>query len=193
MSYPFPVNGSEAWRWFDAMTFGSGIARTLVRDALASGGGDAALQLDYPAMVRRYEFTEAELRMAVGHLVALDFARIARDYEGLPGEWLFVLTPGRIAEDARQRQEEEQRAAAREAKVALRGGQLNRRPIPAEVRAFVFDRDGHRCQQCGATQDLELDHVHPWSLGGPDTPDNLQVLCRTCNGRKRDSVALPSN
>ena len=30
----------------------------------------------------------------------------------------------------------------------------------------------------------EIDHIIPASLGGPDTRDNTQVLCQTCNRRK---------
>lgn len=56
--------------------------------------------------------------------------------------------------------------------------------IPERVRATVFDRDGHQCVECSATDDLTLDHIYPWSLGGPDTVENLRVLCRTCNSRK---------
>lgn len=56
--------------------------------------------------------------------------------------------------------------------------------IPASIRRFVFERDGYACLKCGATEDLTLDHVHPWSLGGPDTAENLQTLCRSCNSSK---------
>jgi 5-methylcytosine-specific restriction endonuclease McrA len=30
-------------------------------------------------------------------------------------------------------------------------------------------------------QDATLDHVHPWSLGGDNTPANLITACRSCN------------
>lgn len=59
-----------------------------------------------------------------------------------------------------------------------------RAPIPAEVRAKVFERDEYRCVRCAATEELALDHVYPWSLGGPDTEENLQVLCTPCNSSK---------
>ena len=35
------------------------------------------------------------------------------------------------------------------------------------------------CSQCGATQDLTVDHITPRT-----TTDGLDVLCRTCNSRK---------
>jgi len=58
--------------------------------------------------------------------------------------------------------------------------------IPSDVRALVMSRDGERCQVCGSTDDLTIDHkITPWSLGGSSTdPSNLQVLCRSCNSRK---------
>lgn len=66
----------------------------------------------------------------------------------------------------------------------LRVPKQQRPKIPQEVRDAVFARDGHVCQECGATEDLALDHIYPWSRGGPDTEDNLRVLCRSCNLRK---------
>lgn len=56
--------------------------------------------------------------------------------------------------------------------------------IPQAVRAAVFARDGRACLICIATEDLTLDHIYPWSLGGPDTVENLRVLCRRCNSSK---------
>lgn len=59
-----------------------------------------------------------------------------------------------------------------------------RAKIPAWLREAVYERDGYACVECGATDDLSLDHIHPWSLGGPDTFENLRTLCRPCNSRK---------
>lgn len=63
--------------------------------------------------------------------------------------------------------------------------QRNARPhIPHEVRREVLIRDGLQCtftapdgRRCSARAFLELDHEHAWALGGPNTPDNLRVLC----------------
>lgn len=72
-------------------------------------------------------------------------------------------------------------------------------PAPRGLRAAVLQRDGWQCRKCGWSpgdpvplaptgrpiyRGLELDHIHPKSLGGPDTLDNFQVLCTTCNTRK---------
>lgn len=71
----------------------------------------------------------------------------------------------------------------------LYGGELwsvryDRFPIPAELRAAVYERDRWRCLHCGTTENLSLDHIWPYSKGGPDTYENLQTLCRPCNSKK---------
>lgn len=63
-----------------------------------------------------------------------------------------------------------------------------RRPIAPPLRAAVYERDGHACVECGCADDLSLDHIVPWSWGGPDTEDNLRTLCRPCNSRKGDRL-----
>jgi 5-methylcytosine-specific restriction endonuclease McrA len=59
-----------------------------------------------------------------------------------------------------------------------------RRHIPKAVRRAVLERDGRKCQHCGSTEHISLDHKKPYSLGGRHTRANLQVLCRSCNSRK---------
>lgn len=63
-----------------------------------------------------------------------------------------------------------------------------REPIPWALRLSVLIRDDYRCKTCGWRDDtgasLELDHCLPWSAGGPDTSDNLRVLCSSCNQRR---------
>lgn len=45
-----------------------------------------------------------------------------------------------------------------------------------------------RCQFCGSTNDLQIDHILPKAKGGPDIEGNLQVLCLRCNNKKRDNI-----
>jgi hypothetical protein len=59
-----------------------------------------------------------------------------------------------------------------------------RAAIPADVRERVMNTFGGRCARCGATEGLALDHIYPWSLGGTDDEENLQVLCTPCNSAK---------
>lgn len=56
--------------------------------------------------------------------------------------------------------------------------------ISPKVRLAIYERDGWRCVSCGSGDDLTLDHIHPWILGGSDEPANLQTMCRPCNCRK---------
>lgn len=56
--------------------------------------------------------------------------------------------------------------------------------------ATIYDRDGGRCQHCSTDLPREpragwhIDHIVPISLGGPDTPANVQLSCPTCNWKK---------
>jgi len=60
----------------------------------------------------------------------------------------------------------------------------SRRKIPTALRLAIYERDGHACLECGTSDDLTLDHIYPWSLGGEDTEENLRTLCRPCNSSK---------
>lgn len=53
-------------------------------------------------------------------------------------------------------------------------------------RHNIFKRDGGRCQYCGTTKDLTLDHVIPRSKGGKSTWTNLVTACKKCNAKKGD-------
>jgi hypothetical protein len=69
------------------------------------------------------------------------------------------------------------------------------RNINWRLRALVLMRDGARCQLCGAEArngaKLHVDHVVPWSKGGPTALHNLRVLCHVCNIGKSDVEPIP--
>lgn len=54
----------------------------------------------------------------------------------------------------------------------------------SSIRRRIFQRDGHRCVDCGSRQNLHCDHIFPVARGGVPTDDNLQTRCKRCNGRK---------
>ena len=50
---------------------------------------------------------------------------------------------------------------------------------------MVLERDGWRCQHCGAAGRLEADHIKPLDDGGdPWALTNLQALCKPCHVAK---------
>lgn len=69
-------------------------------------------------------------------------------------------------------------------------------------KRVVYIRDDFTCQICALRPrttnphglempDLSLlaiDHIYPYSKGGATEPDNLQVLCRECNSKKRAKI-----
>jgi hypothetical protein len=72
-----------------------------------------------------------------------------------------------------------------------REGRRTTRSIPREVMLKVVRRDGQVCRSCGhnvADDQVEFDHIIPFSRGGPTTPENVRLLCRDCNRKKKDSL-----
>jgi hypothetical protein len=63
-------------------------------------------------------------------------------------------------------------------------GERNSRVIPQDVKIAVSVRDQGKCVQCGSAEDLHFDHKVPWSRGGANTVNNIQLLCGPCNRRK---------
>lgn len=86
------------------------------------------------------------------------------------------------------------------------------KPIPVfgksvskETRAYVLDRNGFTCQQCGAAAGephpddngritrLHIGHIIDKSAGGSDDPSNLRALCSVCNeGARNLTLDRPS-
>jgi 5-methylcytosine-specific restriction endonuclease McrA len=55
-------------------------------------------------------------------------------------------------------------------------------------RKNILRRDNHRCQYCGSTASLTVDHVIPKSRGGDDSWENLTTACIKCNNKKSDKT-----
>ncbi len=51
----------------------------------------------------------------------------------------------------------------------------------------AYERQKYTCAICGGTfefEEMQADHIRPWSKGGHTTPENCQMLCRDCNLKK---------
>lgn len=70
------------------------------------------------------------------------------------------------------------------------------RPLSKGDKIKVFERDGFRCQWCGASKkngaELTVDHIIPKAAGiangGTNEMNNLQTLCKDCNENKADII-----
>lgn len=65
---------------------------------------------------------------------------------------------------------------------------LSLRAFDKATRKIIFNRQGGQCAFCGkkfkSHDEMEADHIKPWSKGGKTIPDNCQMLCKACNRRK---------
>lgn len=65
------------------------------------------------------------------------------------------------------------------------------RTISREVMLKVVRRDGQICQRCHEPvpdDEVEFDHVIPFSKGGTSAAENLRLVHRDCNRQKSDSL-----
>ena len=66
--------------------------------------------------------------------------------------------------------------------------QKRSRTISQDVKDRVWNRDGGKCIECGSNENLEFDHIIPFSKGGANTYRNIQLLCEPCNRSKSDII-----
>ena len=66
---------------------------------------------------------------------------------------------------------------------------LNIRAFTESQKRAAYERQKRICAKCRRhfeLEEMEGDHIVPWSKGGKTIPENLQMLCRRCNGMKSD-------
>ena len=66
---------------------------------------------------------------------------------------------------------------------------LNIRQFTDSQKRTAYERQGGICPLCGERhefEDMEGDHIVPWSKGGKTVMENLQMICRSCNRKKSD-------
>lgn len=64
---------------------------------------------------------------------------------------------------------------------------LNIRAFSNSTKREVFELQGGECPHCGKFFDInemEADHIIPWSEGGKTITENCQMLCKNCNRTK---------
>ena len=68
--------------------------------------------------------------------------------------------------------------------------QIRRQAVPEMVRNFIYKRDSFQCVICGnsAINQLVIDHKYPFSKNGDTEIENLQTLCKKCNGEKAAKI-----
>ena len=64
---------------------------------------------------------------------------------------------------------------------------LNLRKFNDKQRREAYERQKGVCPKCGKRfqlEEMEADHVTPWSRGGRTVAENCQMLCKHCNRLK---------
>ncbi len=69
------------------------------------------------------------------------------------------------------------------------GRLLNLRAFDKRDKMAAYSKQEGICPICKVHfefDEMEGDHIKPWSKGGHTTPENCQMLCKDCNGKKTD-------
>src|SRR2546425_323027 len=79
-------------------------------------------------------------------------------------------------------------ASPKRASKSPAGSPANAHYLPAAVRREVYEREGGSCayvgeenRRCCSTLRLEYQHIIPVACGGPSTPENVTLFCRSHN------------
>lgn len=67
---------------------------------------------------------------------------------------------------------------------------LNVRAFDDRMKRTAYEKQKGICKKCKKhfnLEEMEADHITPWSQGGKTVEENCQMLCRECNRRKSDS------
>jgi hypothetical protein len=72
---------------------------------------------------------------------------------------------------------------------------VKRNEFSSTTKDETYERQRGLCAECGvrlAPGNCFFDHIIPNELGGPNTPDNCQALCRSHHGSKTSSRDVPA-
>lgn len=67
---------------------------------------------------------------------------------------------------------------------------LELRTFDGNTRREVYERQAGTCPHCGGhfkLEEMDADHILPWSKGGHTVAENCQMLCKKCNRRKSNT------
>lgn len=71
-----------------------------------------------------------------------------------------------------------------------------RRQLSTRARLDFFLAQKGRCASCTMPippgKGWDIDHIIPLALGGSDTTENMQILCRPCHGTKTAKRDVPA-
>lgn len=132
----------------------------------------------FPREKRECEFDGCNDVHKASGLCMKHYARTRRN-----GDPEVVMKRGPVAEPEHIRKEK--------ARVRNRNNQHIYRAKHDRSRTFPPEFElSDRCDWCGATEDLTIEHWQPVSRGGDNSIDNLGTLCRSCNCSKNNRTLI---
>ncbi len=69
---------------------------------------------------------------------------------------------------------------------------MYKKRVPCKKSTLLI-RDNRKCQYCGSSRELTIDHVVPASRGGKTEFENCVMACQTCNNKKDNRTPREAN
>ncbi len=177
---------------------GSPIRQEILETAIGwISGGDVEKYMS----VHQHDSNANELWMYFNNViewVSLTFTKYRHEMKGINWGGLYDLYKGTMFDTAKV--EREIQALMIDDDVSKKSGiysyvltrdekYLIIRPFTEGQKRAAYERQKGVCPKCGkrfGLDEMEADHIKPWSKSGKTIPENCQVLCRGCNRRKGD-------
>ena len=195
----FSRTGCPAWTVGANLVAGSPIRQEFLEEALKWVSEAEGCTIEEYMAVHQHDVTAAPLWAhfrTVTEWVERVFPYFRKEMKGVAWGELYLahkdedLDPAGLEEEIADLMEDDDVTAKRGIYGYVLDGserRLSIRQFPPRDRRTAYERQNGVCPVCGCVKpidEMEADHILPWSKGGRTVPENCQMLCRECNRAK---------
>lgn len=195
----FSRNGCPAYGIADKLLSGTAIRQDYLQTAISWISSRDGIEIEDYMAIHQHDTNCNEIWLyfqTVINWVKATFPNYRKEMKGLP--WGFYYNqhgqkpydPKTFEKQIVDLMEDEDVSNRKGVYEYLLDGQekhLNIRAFTPKMARAAYERQKGICVKCGMhfeIEEMQADHITPWSKGGKTTAENCQMLCADCNRRK---------